>query len=120
MKKILKNYFKRLKKVFAILAITIILFIVNIAFMFAYVFNNQDIINNFVQSKSFSSGLFPFTIMSLLSKILGIFIIILMAIIIIKTVFPDTKAFSSLMMKDQMDFLISIPDKLKKGIDVNE
>ncbi|MGO3169354.1 hypothetical protein [Senegalia sp. (in: firmicutes)] len=116
MKKIFKNFYKKNKKIIWLLGISTISFFLILSLMALFIRSKPEAILDFLQTSEIKREILPFTILSFMGMCLGLVFIILIIIAVIKMIFPNTKAFSSLFMKDEADFLLSLPKKIKKGV----
>ena len=46
----------------------------------------------------------------------GILLTASVVIVVVKMIFPNTKAFSSLLMKDEADLLLDLPRRIRKEV----
>lgn len=116
MMKIIKSFFEKYKKILFLILITFVLFIADIFLMLLAIINNQEAINEFIVTQKITNGILPFTIISFIGIGLGIILCILAVILAIKIIIPDKKTFSSLVMQDEVNFLLNIPSKIKKEV----
>lgn len=119
MKQNIVSYFQKTKKIIIALITSISLLALTYLVMFVFFINKQEVILAFSQSKKITKEILPFTLMTLFSKFLFITIVGLVILLIIKALFPNTKAFSSLMMKDEAEFLLSLPSRFREGREEN-
>lgn len=116
MGKIFKNFYQKYKKIIWLLGISTISFFLILSSMALFIRSKPEVVLNFLQTSEITKEILPFTILSFMGMILGLVFIVLIIIIVIKMIFPNTKAFSSLFMKDEADFLLSLPKKIKKEV----
>lgn len=116
MKKIIINFFDKHKKILFLMLITFVLFIADIFLMLLTIVNNQEAITNFIETQKITNEILPFTILSFIGIGLGIILCILTIIFAIKTIISDKKTLSTLIMKDEINFLLELPKKIKKEV----
>lgn len=113
---LIKSFYERQKKILLSMAITVVLFIINIFLMFLVIVTRPEAINNFIQKPEITNEILPFTILSFIGASLGVIFLLILMIFIIKLIIPDVNSVSNLMMKDQAKFLIDLPSNIKKEV----
>lgn len=115
MLKFFKKIYNKFKKIFWLLGFITISLVITFKLMISFVNNNSDVIVNFVNDPNITQEILPFSFLSLIIILLFIALVILTTIFVIKLIFPNTKAFNSLLMKDHFEFLVSLPSQFRKG-----
>ena len=113
---LIKSFYERQKKILFSILITLILFIINIFFMFLVIVTRPEAINNFIQKPEITNEILPFTILTFVGAGLGVIFLLLVMIFVIRLIIPDVNSVSNLMMKDQAKFLIDLPSNIKKEV----
>lgn len=115
-KNMIKNFYKKYTKILWLMGITIFLLLVVFLLMVLFMLSRQEALIEFAKTSAITKEIIPFSILSFIGMGLGGFLIILVGIMTIKMIFPDTKAFTSLMMKDEAGFLLDLPNRIRKEV----
>ena len=116
MKTIVINFINKQKKILKLMGITLFLFFIDIFFILLFMVNNQEAVSTFIVSSELSKEIIPVTILIFVGIGLGIFFLILFSIFIFKVLIPNSKTLQGLTMKDEINFLLRIPNEIQKEV----
>lgn len=116
MKDFLKRFYLKNKITLGLIAFSIIALLLTIFLLSVFIISKPEAIVSFVETSTVTQEIMPFSILSIIAIILGIFLSILIAFLFIKTIFPSKKTIETIMMKDEVDFLIDLPNQLRKEV----
>ena len=116
MKKYIRKFYQTFKKIIWLMIISIIGLLFSVIFMSLFMINRPEAILGFLESSKVTQEVIPFTILSFIAMGFCILLTISIIIMVIKIIFPSTKAFSSLLMKDETDFLLDLPRRIRKEV----
>lgn len=116
MKKIIRKFYKVFKKIIWLMIISIIGLLLSIFLMGLFMVNRPEAILEFLETSKITKEVIPFSILSFLAMGFGILLTASVVIVVIKMIFPNTKAFSSLLMKDEADLLLDLPRRIRKEV----
>lgn len=112
----MKNWFKRNKKILKWLGILFVLFFLVSWVVFVLMFNNYNEVQHFLQTKELSDSIIPLSLIAILWFIIFITFFTLFFVLVIKIFFPNSLAFSSIVMKKEMQFIKDMPSKIRKEV----
>ena len=121
--KILMNMKKslvRYKKLLISAGISLLLLIVFYYLFTIMVINAPQEVAHYLQTGEMNSEVLPIAGLSVAIIITTLILIVSVLIITIKFIFPNTKAFSSLLMKEEAKQLYDLPKNLKREVFKNE
>lgn len=116
MKHILTNQWERNKKIIYIMAGCILLMFLLLIIIFVLTNSNQEDVVNLLEYNQLSGSTLA---ISLLSMVLLLSVCVFTGSFIIfflKLLFPNTKAFSSLFMPKEREFLKDLPQRIKREV----
>lgn len=116
MKKLFSKFYKVYKKIIWLMIISIIGLFLSVFLMGLFMANRPEAILEFLETSNITPEVMPFSILSLIAMGFGILLTASVVIMVIKMIFPNTKAFSSLLMKDEADFLLDLPRRIRKEV----
>lgn len=116
MKKAIKRFYERQKKILFLMIITLVSFLINILALFLVMVNRPEAVTNFIETSEITSEILPFSILSFSAMGLGIVLLVLIMVFVVKMIIPDTKALSGLIMKDEAEFLLDLPNRIRKEV----
>lgn len=119
MKNILKSYFQKQKNVLITMAIVAVSFFIDFIGLLVVIINKQEAVNTFLQTSENTSEMTLIWLLVILGAGLGLAFIFLIGVLFIRTLIPDKKTMSGIMMKDEISFLKNIPDELRKEVEKN-
>lgn len=114
MKNILLNFYKKNRKILKIIQVNIVLLFITVFLMYYFIVNNTLVVVEFLETSTLTKSIVPFSILSLMAIVLFFLLVVLVTFIIIKALLP--KDLSSLIMKDEASFLLSLPSRVKKEV----
>lgn len=116
MKNIIKEFYEKYKNLIWLIGVSIIGLLIIVSLMGLFIINKPEAVIGFIETSSITKEILPFTLLSILGMIFGIITIALVVIMTIKMILPNTKAFNSLLMKDEANFLLDLPKRIRKEV----
>lgn len=116
MKKYIQKFYNKNKKLLWLIGITISLLLIVFLLMGLFIVTRPETIIEFAANSEITQSILPFSILSFIGMVLGVVLTVLLSIMFIKMIIPDSKAFSSMLLKDEANFLLDLPKRIKKEV----
>lgn len=116
MKNIIRKFYKKHKTLLWLIGVTIILLLLVFGSLVLFMLNRPEAIVEFAKTSAITKEVLPFSILSIVGMGLGVILTILITIMVIKMFLPNSKSFSSIMLKDEAKFLLDLPSRIGKEV----
>nr|QHU25771.1 Hypothetical protein [Enterococcus faecalis] len=116
-RKMLKNYFKRQRTIFIFMGINVVAFFLTFLGLFVEIRNRQEALVTFLKTSQMTSDVLPIAILTAITGLLFVCFLGLVGVLFIRTLIPNKKILSGLVMKDEMEFLLRIPNEIRKEVE---
>lgn len=113
------NYFKKQKPMFILLGVNILSFFLLFIGLLLVTVSKQEEVNQYLLTAKLTGGVISIFVLGGILVLLFLVFLFLISVLFIKLLIPNRKIFSSLMMKDEIDFLLRLPNELKEEVDKN-
>ena len=116
----LKNYFKRQRTIFIFMGINVVAFFLTFLGLFIEIRNRQEALVTFLKTSQMTSDVLPIAILTAITGLLFVCFLGLVGVLFIRTLIPNKKILSGLVMKDEMEFLLRIPNEIRKEVEAKD
>lgn len=116
MKNILLRYYHKNKRLLLTIAISTLSLLLTLLLMGVFVASKPETIIAFFETNTITQELLPFSILSIVSIVLVLLLVLSISFLFIKGLFPSKKIADDLMMKDDISFLIDLPNRIGKEV----
>lgn len=116
MKKTFKSFYQKNRITLGLIAFSIISLLITILLLGVFIASKPEAIINFVETSNITQEILPFSLLSMVAILLGLFLMGLVVFLLVKNVFPSKETISKVVMKDEIDFLIDLPSRIGREV----